>query len=235
MDGKKSKTFESDIREKYDSPLATELRARIPDAKSANELKEYLGVTIQAINQYKLGTAYPKTENLIKIADYFGISVDWLLGRPNSVRTINGDVAAIHEFTGLSEKAIELLHSLRYSPQGKRAHELGVGAKGYNIGHIGLLNELIESNYFLELMNEIGFFMIYGEALPDDAYSTPEEELSSEEYERFWRWTNDTGREIVPRRDIRDLHLQLACDRLKDICKDILDKEIKLKEDADNA
>ena len=44
------------------------------------ELANYLGCTVQAVNQYKNGTAFPKVENLIKIAEYYGVSLDYLVG-----------------------------------------------------------------------------------------------------------------------------------------------------------
>ena len=99
------KTYDTNIGGKYNSPLAKGLRKLIPDSKTANDLKDYLDVSIQAINQYKQGTAYPKTENLIKIAEYFGISVDYLLGftdTPNRDTTIQ----AINQVTGLSVNSI---------------------------------------------------------------------------------------------------------------------------------
>lgn len=105
----KSSRYDSTIAEKANAPFAKRFREFVPDAKTANELKDYLGITIQAINQYKQGTAYPKTENLIKIADYFGISVDYLLGlttTPNRDTTVQ----AVCDFTGLSERAVIALN-----------------------------------------------------------------------------------------------------------------------------
>ena len=104
-------TYDSSIAEKAKAPLATFLQNNLKDTKEANRLKDCLGVSIQAINQYKLGTTFPKTENLIKIADYFGISVDYLLGltgTPNRDTTIQ----AVHDVTGLSVGAIIKLHDI---------------------------------------------------------------------------------------------------------------------------
>ena len=101
----KSSRYDSTIAEKANTPFAKRFRELVPDAKTANELKDYLGITIQAINQYKQGTAYPKTENLIKIADYFGISVDYLLGLSNTPSR-KEDIQAACKTTGLTETAI---------------------------------------------------------------------------------------------------------------------------------
>ena len=107
----KSSRYDSTIAEKANTPFAKHFRELVPDAKTANELKDYLGITIQAINQYKQGTAYPKTENLIKIADYFGISVDFLLGITDIPNT-DTNMQAVHKFTGLSAGAIGKLQDI---------------------------------------------------------------------------------------------------------------------------
>jgi transcriptional regulator with XRE-family HTH domain len=44
-------------------------------------LADYLGVTRQTVNQYCLGKTSPDFNTLCKIADFFKISVDYLLGR----------------------------------------------------------------------------------------------------------------------------------------------------------
>lgn len=46
-----------------------------------NKLLSDLGLPISAISEWKKGKAKPSTEALVKIADYFNVSVDFLLGR----------------------------------------------------------------------------------------------------------------------------------------------------------
>lgn len=106
------KGYDRFIVEKANNPLARGLRDLVPSDKTS-ALAEALGCSVQAINQYKQGTAYPKTENLIKIADFCGVSVDYLLGITD-IPTRNTTVQAIHEYTGLSEDAIEFLNYLNF-------------------------------------------------------------------------------------------------------------------------
>jgi transcriptional regulator with XRE-family HTH domain len=47
------------------------------------ELAEHLGVSRPTITQYESGTRKPDNETLGKIADYFNVSIDYLLGRTN--------------------------------------------------------------------------------------------------------------------------------------------------------
>ena len=105
--------FESD---KYNSPFAVRFRELCKDTATAAKLRQYLGVTSQTISQFKLGTTLPKTENLIRIADFFNVSVDYLLGRTN---TASQDVTiqAVCSTTGLSQAAVEKLsaHKIKKS------------------------------------------------------------------------------------------------------------------------
>lgn len=50
---------------------------------SQSELAKYLGVVRSTICQYEKGNRLPDTETLIKIADYFNVSVDYLIEHNN--------------------------------------------------------------------------------------------------------------------------------------------------------
>lgn len=45
------------------------------------QLAEYLNVTQPSYIRYENGTAEPSLENLVKLADCFDVSVDYLVGR----------------------------------------------------------------------------------------------------------------------------------------------------------
>lgn len=47
------------------------------------ELAEYLGVSRPTITQYESGTRKPDPDTLKKIATFFNVSLDYLLGRTN--------------------------------------------------------------------------------------------------------------------------------------------------------
>lgn len=51
---------------------------------SQTELAYKLGLTPSTINKYESGTRFPDIETLVKIADLFITSTDYLLGRDNS-------------------------------------------------------------------------------------------------------------------------------------------------------
>lgn len=45
------------------------------------ELARLLGVSIGTVSNYETGVHNPEIETLIKLADYFNVSVDYMLGR----------------------------------------------------------------------------------------------------------------------------------------------------------
>lgn len=46
-----------------------------------NQVAIYCDITEKAYQNYELNTRQPKLENLIKIADLYGVSLDYLVGR----------------------------------------------------------------------------------------------------------------------------------------------------------
>lgn len=61
------------------------------DGISQRELAEKSGVTLSVLNRAVLGTGTPSPDALCKLADYFEVSLDWLLGRvdgkPRRIKT----------------------------------------------------------------------------------------------------------------------------------------------------
>ncbi len=54
---------------------------RLQSNKKQSEIATYLGITSQAYGNYEGERRQPTPEMLQKLADYFGVSVDYLLGR----------------------------------------------------------------------------------------------------------------------------------------------------------
>lgn len=66
-----------------------------------------IGITRQAVSQYCNGETQPNGETLLKIADFFGVSCDYLL------RGISAENISIQADLGLSEKSVEILKALK--------------------------------------------------------------------------------------------------------------------------
>ena len=62
--------------------FAQRIRAlRKEHKKTQIEMAEMLGIKLRAYQYYESATHYPEVPNLIKLADFFGVSTDYLLGR----------------------------------------------------------------------------------------------------------------------------------------------------------
>lgn len=93
-------------QEKYNSPFAANLRGLITQkGTTITALAKVLGISRQAVSQYADGTGQPNVDKLAMIADYFGVSADYLLGL-SDVPTRNETIRGIHEKTGLWQESI---------------------------------------------------------------------------------------------------------------------------------
>ncbi len=58
----------------------------VKDLRNARKLTqgqvaEAIGITYQSYQAYELGIALPTLENFVKLADFFEVSLDYMLGR----------------------------------------------------------------------------------------------------------------------------------------------------------
>ena len=79
--------------------------------RKQKELAAYLGVQDNTISYFVSGRRTPNTEQLVKIADFFNVSADYLLGRTNA-ETTDRDLRFVCEYTGLSENTVTTLSEL---------------------------------------------------------------------------------------------------------------------------
>lgn len=103
-------------------------------------LGEYVGIRQQTISLYKNGTTQPTPVNLVKIAEYFNVSVDYLL------TGISSNNKSLHEELGLSEGAIALM-------------KIAKDTKGFDgaISLIKLLDSLLCDKDFYAFLEELDF------------------------------------------------------------------------------
>lgn len=131
--------------------LSRRVSSLCTDAKA---LSEHLGVSLQAISQYCSGTSRPTIENLGKIADFYGVSIDYLIGRTN-VRPNDADLQSAVKYTGLSEDSLKKLHDLE--------------ADGTIIGtaesYYGIISQLLLSDYFYRSISQLGFMLEYAKKI----------------------------------------------------------------------
>lgn len=57
---------------------------RIESGMTQTEVGNIIGVKRHSVYTYEQGLNYPEVRNLIVLADYFGVSTDYLLGRTDN-------------------------------------------------------------------------------------------------------------------------------------------------------
>lgn len=81
------------------------------------QLAEITGKSRQTISQYVNGTSEPPYDTLVVIADYFNVSIDYLLCRTET-RTTDLTTQKVCEITGLNEHSIDLLNGINACTMG---------------------------------------------------------------------------------------------------------------------
>ena len=112
--GRVKKSF----NEKYNSPFAANMRELMKEyGVTQDTLAAKIGRTRQTVCQYVNGESEPGYETLAKIADFFSVSTDYLLGI-SLAKTPGTTMQAVTEYTGLSEDNVLRL----FTPGKKRLY-----------------------------------------------------------------------------------------------------------------
>lgn len=94
----------------YNAPFPTRFRSLIEEkGVTLDVLAVKFNTTRQTISNWMNGATVPDAVSICEIARYFGVTTDYLLGLTD-VRTVETDVRAVAEYTGLSENAVNILH-----------------------------------------------------------------------------------------------------------------------------
>lgn len=104
-------------------------------------LAESMGVTRQTISLYCNGQSTPDIDIFAKIADYFNVSFDYLLGKSESKKRENVD---INKKTGLSDESIKILEEIWTK-------------KEFYYPSIRTIDELIKNKELIEMISEYLF------------------------------------------------------------------------------
>jgi transcriptional regulator with XRE-family HTH domain len=86
-----------------------ELLTASGDTGETRKLSEVLDVSQVAIRQWTNNNNLPTVDKMLKVAEYFDVSVDWLMGARSDAKTPNVEVQAIVERYGLREGALAQL------------------------------------------------------------------------------------------------------------------------------
>ena len=111
-ESKKKRAKKEEINYNYQSPFPVRFTSLLRSSNTKQDtLAKYVGATRQSISQWSRGDTKPDIYYLGKIADYFEVSTDYLLGRTKE-KTTNEDIKTACKVTGLSESTIKDLKKI---------------------------------------------------------------------------------------------------------------------------
>ena len=89
---------------------------------TAKQLTGDLGLSGSAISEWKKGKGKPSTDAVVKIARYFGVSTDYILG----VEDIKKEKPTPEDGSGLTEEQMEIVRLFESAPAALRTAALAV-------------------------------------------------------------------------------------------------------------
>ena len=153
--------------------MIVEFTKRLKSLRGNNSQKavaKEIGTDQQTLSRYETGDRTPDAEMLLRIADYYNVSTDYLLGRTEipSIPT-DGKLQAAAEVTGLSDAAITSLQKLYENNNMTWKTEI--------------LNMILESDEFLHILHYI-----------EQSFTRPNKKI---QYELLSTTTEDIGRTVI--------------------------------------
>lgn len=82
--------------------------------KKRQEVADDLGISRASLEYYEKGKRKPDIDVLAKLADYYDVSADYLLGRTNA-KTTDKDLRFVCDYTGLNEVSVNALNGKVFS------------------------------------------------------------------------------------------------------------------------
>lgn len=88
------------------------------------DLAAYLGIPDNTVSYFVSGKRMPNTEQIVKIAQFFDVSADYILGISEAATT-DRDLRFVCDYTGLSEAAVDMIRRQSHIiPRDKRIADL---------------------------------------------------------------------------------------------------------------
>ena len=194
----------------YYLPFPTRLRQLMDDAGASQQaLADYVGVMRQAVAQWKDGKTIPDMYNFKRIAEFFKIPYEYLLGDTDSKVHEN---MALADSLGLSDDAIETLEGIKeFSQHDDEAEYIStpevvsrILCNGYFDEFLKLIQaSVVDYRKFQEYVQHEGFEDVFGM-----------ERDEAKEYSSF-------GKAVIPMNEMSVFHLYRACELMMKVLEDI--------------
>ena len=196
----------------YYLPFPTRLRQLMDDTGASQQaLADYVGVTRQAVAQWKDGKTIPDMYNFKRTAEFFKVTYEYLLGDTDSKVHEN---MALASSLGLSDDAIETLQGIKEFSE----HD----DEGGYISTPEVSSRIICSGYFEEFLKLVQAssvdFRKYQEYMQRQVVDGLDvmglERDEANEY-------NDFGKAVIPMNEMSVFHLYRARELMMKILEDI--------------
>lgn len=111
-----------------------------PEKKSISDFAKKIGFNANTVMYWLNGKRIPSLDNVVKISEALGVSVDWLLGLvPENNRTPDEELRLISDRTGLSNKSVKLLETIHKNTNGETPFK-------YNALTIDAINRVLDDS-----------------------------------------------------------------------------------------
>ncbi|MEH2935725.1 helix-turn-helix transcriptional regulator [Oscillospiraceae bacterium 21-37] len=101
------------MSDKYNDIFPTRLRQLIEEKPTTiTAVARELGISRQAVSQYTMGIGQPNADKLLQMAEFFDVSVDWLVGRQGGAKSFDMDMEGACRFLGMDEDCVAFLKDL---------------------------------------------------------------------------------------------------------------------------
>ncbi len=165
---------------------------------SLKDLANSLDTTAQSLSLYERAERTINIDLLYKIAKYFNVSADYLLGLTDN-KTFDITVKAICEYTGLNDEAVESLANfarLDFSEPGinETPEESEMNLK-ISLNIFKIRNDFIASDWFWDIMDHISELDIISEQWKNAVTNQVLAELKGNNEYRFFAETMNISKE----------------------------------------
>ena len=189
-----------DYKEEFSKRL---IQLREQKGFTQQQLADSIGITRQSLSLYEKAERTINFELLAKIADFFNVSTDYLMGRTD-VASMNEDLQTACKVTGLSESAVIAIRNIHDGdPYRKLKRDRMYNAE--------ILEKIILSESFPNILSRISSIKNLESTLPDDRLTL---ECTA---------PNSNGLKLtLTKKDFVEYDLQFGMDEFKNIIKEII-------------
>lgn len=143
----------------YNATITGERIKKLRGKKPQDQCAKELGISRGALSYYENGERKPDAEILYRMAEYFKVSVDYLLGLTKE-QTIEPDIKIACEVTGLSGEAIKKIAQLK-----TKINLSANCGKGLKVTGTEIMNSLILDKWFEAFMQRLAMYYIRTRAI----------------------------------------------------------------------